>query len=407
METIIRIGILGAFRGYDLYKSVKECEVVAICDNNEEVLEHVKSLIKSNKIAYYTNFDEFIKHKMDGVVLANYATEHAPFAIKAMKEGKHVLSEVLPCQTMKEAVELIECIEESKMIYCYAENYCYFASTRKMKELYQNGLIGDFEYGEGEYIHNCEPIWPNITYGDENHWRNNQYANYYCTHSIGPLIHITKLKPVSVVGFELPYSDRKARMGAKGGTAGIEMITLENGSIIKSIHGDLVKNSIWYTIYGSKGQLECAREDECEDNISILYQNIDSKEAVFDGRSKRFVLDKVSSFGHGGSDYYPINNFIKKLKGEEADTIDIYEALDMFLPGMFAYRSVLKGNISLEIPNLRIKEQRDKYRNDTMCTDKKVAKDMYITPYSKCEINPPKEVYQEIKAKYEKMKNDK
>lgn len=215
MEKIIRIGILGAFRGYDLYKSVKECEVVAICDNNEEVLNHVKGLIKSNKITYYTSFDEFIKHKMDGVVLANYAIKHAPFAIKAMKEGKHVLSEVLPCQTMKEAVELIECIEESEMIYCYAENYCYFASTRKMKELYQKGLIGDFEYGEGEYIHNCEPIWADITYGEENHWRNNLYANYYCTHSIGPLIHITGLKPVSVVGFELPYSDRKARMGSK------------------------------------------------------------------------------------------------------------------------------------------------------------------------------------------------
>ena len=45
---------------------------------------------------------------MDAVVLANYANEHAPFAIKAMKKGLHVFSEVLPVQNMKEAVELVE-----------------------------------------------------------------------------------------------------------------------------------------------------------------------------------------------------------------------------------------------------------------------------------------------------------
>lgn len=52
---------------------------------------------------------------MDAVVLANYANEHAPFAIKAMRAGKHVFSEVLPVQTIKEAVELIETIEETGM----------------------------------------------------------------------------------------------------------------------------------------------------------------------------------------------------------------------------------------------------------------------------------------------------
>lgn len=49
---------------------------------------------------------------MDAVVLANYANEHAPFAIKCLNAVKHVYSEVLPVQNMKEAVELIEAIEK-------------------------------------------------------------------------------------------------------------------------------------------------------------------------------------------------------------------------------------------------------------------------------------------------------
>ena len=51
---------------------------------------------------------------MDAVVLANYANEHAPFAIKCLNKGLHVFSEVLPVQTMKEAVESLLAVYEAK-----------------------------------------------------------------------------------------------------------------------------------------------------------------------------------------------------------------------------------------------------------------------------------------------------
>ena len=34
------------------------------------------------------DFDAFLSHEMDLVVLANYANAHAPFAVKALKAGK-------------------------------------------------------------------------------------------------------------------------------------------------------------------------------------------------------------------------------------------------------------------------------------------------------------------------------
>ena len=73
---------------------------------------------------------------------------------------------------MKEAVELVEAVEQSGLVYAYGENYCYMPASYEMKKLYASGEIGEFEYGEGEYIHNCEPIWPSITYGEPDHWRN-------------------------------------------------------------------------------------------------------------------------------------------------------------------------------------------------------------------------------------------
>ena len=399
----VRIGVLGAYRGTSMInycKRADHAEVVAICDKSPEALDAQRETAKGLDITFYDRFDEFIKHDMDAVVLANYANEHAPFAIRCLKRGLHVFSEVLPVQNMKEAVELVEAVEESGLVYAYGENYCYMPAPYEMKKLYRQGVIGEFEYGEGEYFHNCEPIWHSITYGEEDHWRNNMYATFYCTHSLGPIIHMTGLRPVSVVGFEGGMNQRNLRAGCKGGQFGIEMVTLENGGIVKSIHGGLYKNSIWYSVYGSKGRLECGREDAMDGHIGKLYINKDEYDGGYETGSLNAVFPQhapegeVEGFGHGGSDFFSMYYFIKKILGDEdADTIDVYEALDMFLPGLFAYRSVMAGGIPLELPNLRDKAERDKWRHDTTCTDPKAAGDMLLPAFSKGTPEIPQEVY--------------
>lgn len=387
MKKKIKIGVLGGSRGSVVISYAKRCddvEVVALCDRSVEVLRAQRAKFSQLGITFYDSFEEFICHDMDAVFLANYATEHAPYALRALERGMHVFSEVLPVQTMAEAVALVEAVEKTGLTYAFAENYCYMPATREMKKLYTQGIIGELEYAEGEYIHNCESIWPIITHGDEHHWRNNMYSTFYCTHSLGPILHATGLRPVSVVGFEGNKNERKLRVGAKGASFGIEMVTLENGAMVKSIHGDLYKDSIWYCMYGSKGRMESAREDAHSDHIRRLYVNHDSYCGDYDN-ARLEVLDltdgeeKAQKFGHSGADYYAIHNFIQRLLGDpEADTVDIYEALDMFLPGMFAYRSILAGGIPMAIPDLRDKTQRDRWRNDRACTDPAVAGDQLL-----------------------------
>ena len=412
----IKIGVMGTGRGESMIKyckAAKNAELVAICDNNAEALERQKEKCKDLNITFYDSFADFIKHDMDAVVLANFATEHAPFAIKAMKAGKHVFSEVLPCQTMKEAVELIEAVEETGMVYAYGENYCYMPAPAEMKRLYREGKIGEVEYAEGEYFHNCAPIWPTIAYGNPEHWRNNMYSTFYCTHSIGPIIHITGLRPVSVVGFEGGSDQRTMEVGRKGKDYGIEMITLENGAILKSGHMGTYKNSVWYRIDGVKGRMESAREDTQCGGVSRIYVNADEYPGGYEtSKLETYMADEnrdeeSKNFGHGGSDFFSMYNFVEKLRGnKEADTIDVFEALDMFLPGVFAYRSILQGNIPVAIPNLRNKDEREKWRNDTACTDPKVAKDQLLPcrPGGNPEIDPA--IYERQKAIYiEKTKN--
>lgn len=412
----VRIGVLGGYRGNTMIKYCKgadNAEVVAICDKVPEVLEAQRKNAEGLNIAFYDNFDAFIQHDMDAVVLANYANEHAPFAIKALKRGLHVFSEVLPCQTMKEAVELIETVEETGLVYAYGENYCYMKAPYEMKKLYKEGKIGEFEYGECEYIHNCESIWHSITYGEKDHWRNNMYATFYCTHSLGPIIHMTGLRPVSVVGFEGTKTERNLRTGSKSGQFGIEMVTLENGGIVKSIHGGLYKNSIWYSVYGSKGMMECGREAAKDGHINKLYLNYDEFSGDYkNGKYEAYepviaTGTDTKGFGHGGSDFYSMYYFVEKIRGDQnADTIDVYEAMDMFLPGMFAYRSILKGGIPVEIPDLRDKAVRDQWRNDTACCDPKAAGDMLQPTFSKGTPDIADDVYEFMKAKWKEECED-
>ena len=410
----IKVGVMGAYRGSSMinYCAIADnAEVVAICDKWEEGLATQKQLHKDLPITYYNNFEDFIKHDMDAVVLANYAHEHAPFAIKAMKAGKHVFSEVVPVQTLKEAVELIEAVEETGMTYAYGENYCYMGGAYEMKKLYEEGEIGELEYAECEYIHNGETIWPSITYGDPDHWRNRMYSTFYCTHSLGPILHATGLKPKYVTGFETTKNTRKLNGGGKGAQFGIEMVELENGALVKSIHGGLYKDSIWYSMYGSKGRMETARKDIQDGEHRRLFVNVDD----YEGQYKKAEIknykpvrehdEKCASFGHGGSDFYSMWHFIEKIKeNPEADIIDVYEAMDMFLPGMFAYRSILAGGIPMEIPNLRNKEEREKWKNDVACTDPEKAGDMLLPT---CKLGTPEiapEVYERVRMQWQAEK---
>lgn len=407
-----RIGVVGIGRGNIVWhycKDADNADVVAICDKWEEGLNKLSKELNSDSITYYTDYEEFLKHDIDVVVLANYATEHAPFAIKAMEAGKNVISEVLPVQTMSEAVRLIECCEKTGKIYCYAENCCYMNAPLEMKKKYQNGELGEFEYGEGEYLHNCEPCWTSITYGEREHWRNRMSAFFYCTHSVGPLLHITGLRPKKVTGFECPFNARMARMGAMAGHTAIEMVTLENGAILKSVHGvGCSKDSIWYTVYGAKGRLESARESAEQDGANRIYVDLDETEGISNREVQTYIPEHIDpemtkKYGHGGSDFYCVYNAIDYIMGnKEADVIGVYEALDMWMCGFFGYMSVLSGGIPTEIPDLRDPEVREQYRNDNRCTDPKVAGDQLLPSYSKGNPDIPDAIYDMRRKEWEK-----
>ena len=183
---------------------------------------------------------------------------------------------------------------------------------------------------------------------------------------------------------------------------------LEDGTFAKSIHGvGCPKFSYWFNIQGSKGNMETAREITGERTFDTLYTEIDAFEGEhLEGSDKRirkykptgFNPEMDAKFGHAGGDFYTMYYFCERILGDEnAETIDIYEACDMFLPGLFAYKSILAGNMPMQIPNFRDPAEREKWRHDTSCTDPAAAGDMLLPSYSKGTPEIPNEVYDRLR----------
>jgi hypothetical protein len=79
--------------------------------------------------------------------------------------------------------------------------------------------------------------------------------------------------------------------------------------------------------------------------------------------------------GHGGSDFFTMHFFLEAIldRPAKANIIDVYQALDMTLPGTLGYRSIWEGNVPLDVPDLRDKAVRERYRNDHWCCDPGLA----------------------------------
>ena len=424
MAKKIRVGVFGGARGHTMINVLfdhPDAELVAVCDKYTPLLDRVKKEAEEHSInvATFENFEDFFNYDMDAVVLANYANEHAQYAIRLLRSGRHVMSEVLPSETMAQAVELIEAVEESGKVYTYAENYCYMNSTFDMWRRYLRGDIGEVMYAEGEYIHDCSSIWPGITYGERDHWRNRLHANFYNTHSLGPIMMITGRRPVSVVGFELPVKKRHGEVG-HWHTAGVEMVTVDNGAVFKSVHGCLVREpgSFLTRVFGQKGSMESSPAFFWPDGKT---PNIPNQHVWIEGEklcrgewdhyfpTQEIEKDFAEKFnGHGGADFYATHFFIEKiLKNPEADkwAIDVYRAIDMGSCGILAYRSSLSGSVPIAVPDLRDKAQRDAYRNDNACTNPEVAGDQLL-PLSKFDYPPiPDEVYEKVRQTWLAVKN--
>ena len=194
----IRIGVVGLSRGASFAQlaPMAGMELVAICDKWEERL---LATGKQLGVPTYTDYEKFLEHDMDAVALANYFHQHAPFAIRALEAGKHVLERVQRMQDAGRGGGLgARRGEKRPDLYDGRELRPTLITSRKCAACIATGEIGEVRYCEGEYNHPGTPRFINELSPGVNHWRNRIPSTYYCTHALAPIMHVTDTMPLSV-----------------------------------------------------------------------------------------------------------------------------------------------------------------------------------------------------------------
>ena len=373
-----KIGILGAWRGMHIAKNfmLLNCDIVAICDFKPDRLERgLKEL--GGGIAKYDNFDEFIEHDMDAVIVANYFHEHAPYAIKCMERGIHVFSECISNGTMAEGVELVRAFEKSNAIYMLAENYPQMIFNREIKRVCDSGTLGKILYAEGEYNHPGDPN--NLTFKKDfnyfpEHWRNYLPGSYYITHSLGPVMHATGATPKRVTAFAsfAPIEGNVPTARYAGDRAAIITTQNDDGSIFR-ITGcaGFGGHHNSYRVCGTKGQIENLRG--MGDKIMLRYNEWEKPEhanetSLYDPKWNDPEEDFIAQSGHGGGDYITARMFLECIEaGKQPEhPFDIYSAVAMSSVAILANRSMLEGGRPYDIPDFRLEECRKEYENDRL-----------------------------------------
>ena len=365
-QNPIRVGVIGVGRGRSFAAGATEgvgMELVALCDTWEERLNEVG---KKYGVATYTDYDQFLEHDMDAVVLANYFHEHAPFAIKALAAGKHVMSETAACKTLAEGVALCRAVEKSGKIYMFAENYPYSAANQEMRRLYLAGEIGEVTYAEGEYNHPGEEKWRLSISPGLKHWRNWLPSTYYCSHGLAPLMYITDTMPTSVNALSIVEGRTQSPNTTKVSDVGsVIMARMDNGAVFR-IWGLMLSSihRVKYEVHGDRGYLATAAQSMVRVYHEDWLREADKpKEKTYKPDWPEHA-DLARASGHGGGDFWMNFHFANAIRSGEQPYLDVYRGVAMAAVGILGWRSCLEEGKPFRIPDFRDEVARRAVEND-------------------------------------------
>ncbi len=371
MGKKIRFGMFGLDRGGDLVDIIEKAgaELVAVCERRPSKVAPV--LERFPNVAVYDDFDEFIKYDMDAVMLVNRFNEHAPYAIKAMRAGKHVLSETISNITMAEGVELCRVKEETGMIYAFLENYPYMKPNLELGRIYKEGSLGPLVFAEGEYVHPMDPEGQNELAPGERHWRNWTPRTYYSTHALAPLMMMTDSLPTRVsamASFQPTYA--KGTATHVGDAAAIIFCQTDTNAVFRVTGwANWGPHRDYYRLCGVKGSIETHTGAGCGD-VRLWYSSWvvpEGREIVQEYQAEwpdAALGELAKGCGHGGSDFFVIHQAIKAFETGTEPYFDVYRATTMASVAILAWRSILNNNACYDVPDFRKEEDRKKYEHD-------------------------------------------
>jgi predicted dehydrogenase len=374
MGGAVRVGVLGLRRGAALARLAGDAgmRLVAVCERDDRRRDQAARALG---VAAYRDVEPFLDHPMDAVILVNDFDQHAPVAVRALERGLSVLSETAACRTLAQGVALIEAAERSTGIYMFAENYPYIPFSREMRRRYGAGDVGEVRYAEAEYLDAPADLAGLVA--DRGHWRARIPATYYCTHSLAPVAAVTGTRPVQVSGFVVPTAGdpaalERARRGR--GWAALLVARLDNGAVLKSLHGFLEGSQpSWVRICGDRGLMENLRQGDTR-TLRVVRDVKEGEgwrraEEVYRPWPGEFPPTDADPLGDGVAETLMLRDFADAVRHRTPPDQDVYFGVELSITGIQAMRSSLASSAPVEVPDLRDPDVRRAHAGDDWFPD--------------------------------------
>jgi len=312
MEKIERVrwGFIGAggIAKRALYPAISKSnvgEIYAVASRDK-----TKALTISPKGLVYTSYEELLADpKVEAVYISLPNSLHLPWAIKAMRAGKHVLCEKPLGMNAKEVEEAIAVSEETGRIFVEASWNRWHPRSQRIREIVKSGELGTITR-----IRSC------FTYDglDPENIRLDPALGGGILYDLGPY---STVAPLWAMDFQ-EISDIDVQViWHKGGTDETTRVNFKiGGAEAETVASDNILVTHWFIIEGTKGELRTGGSDSFNSHNapSTLEITVDGKARVerFDACDPyQLMSDAFARVVRGGSDWLmPMEQSLKFAK---------------------------------------------------------------------------------------------
>ena len=377
------VGVGGQGSGHlGSYLSIDGVQIKAICDIvPAHVARAQDAVVQAGqpKPAGYANgptdFQRMCETEdLDLVMTATPWEWHVPVCEAAMKNGKHVATEVPAAMTLDDCWKLVEIAEKTGKHCQMMENCCYDRIELMMLNLVRKGLLGEIEHAEAGYLHDLRGV--KFANGGEGLWRRawseKFNGNLYPTHGLGPVAQCMNVNRGDALDYLVSMSSPARGMHEYAlDHFGPDSSQAKEKFALGDVNTSLIKTKLGKTIilvHDTNLPRPYSRIDLVQGTKGLAHKYPDR--IYIEGKSKNDDWDDFEKFaaehehplwkalaqkgegrGHGGMDFIEDYRLITSLqKGAPLDQ-DVYDAAAWSAIVGASIESVANKSKAVEIPD--------------------------------------------------------
>lgn len=398
----LRVGIIGSgLRGQshiDLLLRRTDSTVTAICDIDDRMIKRSLALFEKHKAEApqvfkgEASYRELLDDKtVDAVLIATPWRWHTEQAVAAMQAGKYVGMEVSGAFSLDECWQLVHTHEATGTPLFFLENVCYRRDVMAVLNMVRQGLFGELVHLECGYQHDLRgvkfndgetPYGSGVEFGEsafsEARWRTrhsvHRNGDLYPTHGIGPvaqylninrgnrLLYLTSTATKSRGLHEYIVNHPQGGPGHPNAQVRFELgdvvttviKTAKGESIIISHDTNLPRPySLGFRVQGTKGLWMDLNNAIHLEGTSPGHQwePAESYLKKYDHPLWRKHANNAEGAGHGGMDWFLINDFVLSARSGSPAPIDVYDAAAWLAITPLSEQSIASGSQPQPIPD--------------------------------------------------------